>query len=402
VARAPRQPNAVLAGATGAQASVALVNFGLPAVGPRLQSDFGLSLLGLGAVMTAGLLGSGLTLIAAGVLVDRHGTRRSTLVGVAVATVGLLAAAFAPTGTTLFVALFVFGVGSAVVPVAGAGALFRVFPAGRRGWALGVRQTAVPLGGTIAAVAFPILYAAGGSAVPLLVGAVLTGATGVAFAMVVGDDRAAGATKVAQPFRSIVSAPGMQRLLLVAACYIVVLQALLAYIVPAIRAAGYSALTASAAYFAINVTAVLARIVWGRIADSGEGSRRVRTLVEVGFVACGGALLLALALHVGPVTIVAAAALFGVGALGWNALVYVSAGERASPELAARSVAVAATVVFVVSGVATPVLGALADVAGWDGLWISTAVLAATGALLAARLDRALLPARLVRPRRRA
>ena len=47
---------------------------------------------------------------------------------------------------------------------------------------------------------------------------------------------------------------------------------------------------------------------------------------------------------------VAAAVLFGFGALGWNALVYVSAGERAPPELAARSVAVAATVVFLISG----------------------------------------------------
>ena len=38
------------------------------------------------------------------------------------------------------------------VPIAGAGALFRVYPAARRGWALGIRQTAVPLGGTTAAL----------------------------------------------------------------------------------------------------------------------------------------------------------------------------------------------------------------------------------------------------------
>jgi MFS family permease len=387
-----RSGNTVLAGAAGAQVAAAFVNFGLPAVGARLRTDFGLSLLELGAVLTAGLLGSGLSLIAAGIAVDRYGTRRAMIVGTTLGTAGLVVAAHASSVPLLFAALFVFGVGTAVVPVAGAGELFRAFGPGRRGWALGVRQTAVPLGGTIAAVAFPLLYAIGGLTLTLLVSAVAVAVTGVAFALIAEGGHPSGVRTVDRPFRSIWRAPGMQRLLLVAACYIVVLQALLSYTVPAVRAAGYSELTASIAYVSINVTAMVARIVWGRIADAGAGTRRGRTLVEVGLVASGGALLFAFALHVGPAMIVAAAALFGVGALGWNALVYVSAGERASPELAARSVAVAATVVFVLAGVITPLLGAIADVVGWDGLWVSAAAVAGLGALLAARLGPTALP----------
>jgi hypothetical protein len=103
-----------------------------------------------------------------------------------------------------------------------------------------------------------------------------------------------------------------------------------------------------------------------------------------------GALLFASALHAGAAVVVPAAILFGFGALGWNALVYVSAGERAAPELAAPSVAVAATVVFLLSAIATPPLGALAAHAGWDAFWATTAVLAALGALVATRLPRAL------------
>jgi MFS family permease len=172
----------------------------------------------------------------------------------------------------------------------------------------------------------------------------------------------------------------------VAACYIIVLQALLAYIVPAVRAAGHSQLTAAVAYFGINVAAMVARIVWGTIADRNGGSRRVRTLVEVGLLAAGGAVVFAAALHGGGAIVVAAAVLFGLGALGWNALVYVSAGERVDASLAGRSVAVAATVVFVLSGIATPALGAVADEAGWDALWITTALIALLGAVLATRL----------------
>jgi MFS family permease len=182
----------------------------------------------------------------------------------------------------------------------------------------------------------------------------------------------------------------MQRLLLVACFYILVLQALLSYAVSSVRAAGLSAFTASAAYFAINVTAMAARIAWGKLADRGGGARRVRTLVEVGAFASGGAVLFALALHAGPVAVVLSALVFGFGALGWNAIVYVSAGERAAPELAGRSFALAATVVFLVSALCTPPLGALADRAGWDAFWLTTAGLAGIGALIAAGVPRTL------------
>jgi MFS family permease len=308
------------------------------------------------------------------------------LVGTAVGTAALVAAAFAGSGEALFVALLVFGLGSAVVPVAGAGALFAAYPPARRGWALGVRQTAVPLGGTVAALAYPGLHALGGPELAFLASAVAVCVTGVAFAVVAGDDRRAPGTRVTRPFRTILEAPGLRRLLLVAACYIVVLQALLTYVVPAMRDAGHSEVSAGVAYFAINVAAMVARIAWGRIADRDDGSRRVRTLVEVGLVAAVGAVGFAVALHGPTPFVIGIAVVFGLGALGWNALVYVSAGERVDPALAGRSVAVAATVVFVLSGLVTPALGALADVAGWDALWIATAATAALGAALAARL----------------
>jgi MFS family permease len=129
-----------------------------------------------------------------------------------------------------------------------------------------------------------------------------------------------------------------------------------------------------------------ARIVWGKVADRHDGARRGRTLVEVGLVAAVGALLFTFALHTDAPAVVLAAVVVGFGALGWNALVYVSAGERADPELAGRSVAVAATVIFLLSAACTPLLGALAAHTGWDAFWGSTAALALLGALVAARL----------------
>ncbi len=394
---ASKAPGVVLAGASAAQAAVSLVFFGLPAIGPELQADYGMSLFALGAVLGAGVLGSGLALVGAGILVDRVGSRRAIVAGTALGAVGLAAAAFAPTTPTLFAAIALSGVGSAVVPIAGAGALFAAYPPAGRGWALGVRQMSVPLGGTIAALVYPALHALGGAELTLLVSAVAVAATGLGFALVAPSESRPSTARIARPFRAILTGLGMRRLLGVAACYVVVLSALLAYVVPSVREAGHSELTASAAFFAVNVAAMLARIVWGRVADRHEGSRRVRTLTEVGVVALLGAVAFTLALHGPSLLVVVTAFAFASGALGWNALVYVSAGERVDSALAARSVAVAATLVFVLGGVATPVLGALADVAGWDALWLAMAAIAGLGALLAAGLPATQAPPRLAR-----
>ena len=376
----------MLATASAAQAAVSFVNFGLPSIGLDLRRHFGLSLPELGGVLTASLLGSGLALIAAGIAVDRVGARRATFAGTIVATAGLAGAAAAPSKAVLFVALVASGIGSSVIPIAGAGALFRVYPAARRGWALGVRQMAVPLGGTIASGAMPGLVRVGGVELAFAVAAGAVAATGTVFALIPEEDGGPARARVERAFRSILRAPGMLRLLLVAALYIVVLQAILSYTVPAARAAGLSVFWAGFTFFAVNVTAMVARLVWGRVADRQGGSRRVRTLVETGIVGAIGGLVFTLALHVGAALVVPAAVLFGFGALGWNALVYVSAGERTPPELAGRSVATAATVVFLISAICTPPLGALADHAGWDVFWVTTAVLAALGALAASGL----------------
>jgi MFS family permease len=377
----------VLATASAAQAAVAFINFGLPAIGPELRHEYGLSLPELGAIVTASLFGSGLALVAAGIAVDRYGSRRATLVGTALGSAGLAAAALADSKWLLFASLLASGIGSAVVPVAGVGALFGAYPVARRGWALGVRQTAVPLGGTVAALVIPALESVGGVRLPLVTGAAAVAVTGVVLAVVTGAD-AVPRAREPRAFRRIVATPGMLRLLVVASLYIVVLQAVLTYAVPAVRAAGLSAFSASATFFAVNVTAIVARLVWGGVADRASGTRRSRTLVEIGVVAATGAVLFTLALHAGAVATVAAAILFGFGAFGWNAIVYVSAGERASPELAGRSVALAASVVFLMSAVSTPPLGALADGAGWDAFWLACAGLALAGAAVSASLDR--------------
>ena len=381
-------PRTLLVGAVSAQATVSIAQFGLPAIGPELQEQFGLTLAELGAVLTASLLGSGLVLLPAGVVVDRYGSRLPLAVGTALGTAGLTVAAFAPSTAVLLVALLVAGLGSGIVPIAGFGAFIRVFRPARRGLALGLRQMAVPLGGMIAAVLLPLLAHAGGVELALLVCAGLVLVFGALFAFVAEPSPPAERRPRIAVHR-LIRAPGMVKLLVVATFYIVALQSALAFTVPSVRDSGFSALVAGIVFFALNATAAVARIAWGRAADVGAGSRRVRTLVDAGLVGAVGSVVFTLALHAGPAALVAAMILFSFGALGWNALVYVSAGEKAPPELAAQAVAIAATLVFVMSAICTPPMGALADAVGWDGFWLVCGALLAAGAALAATLPRA-------------
>ena len=84
-----------------------------------------------------------------------------------------------------------------------------------------------------------------------LVAATIVGVTGVGFALVARHDVPERVPST-RALRSILGAPGMRRLLLVACFYIVVLQALLTYTVPSARAAGLSAFAASATYLAVR------------------------------------------------------------------------------------------------------------------------------------------------------
>ena len=371
--------------AVAAQASVSIAQFGLPAIGPELQDEYGLGLAGLGAVLTASLLGSGLTLLPGGVVVDRYGSRLPLAIGTAFGAGGLAVAAFAPSTAVLLVSLLVAGVGSGFVPIAGFGALMRAYDATRRGFALGIRQMAVPVGGLIAAVLLPLLARAGG------VG--WRSSSALRWCSCSGRDSPSSRRQGRRPIGgrgSRCTGSSGRRACCACSSWRPSTSSFSSRFsrspCPPCGTPGFSALVAGASFFALNATAAVARIVWGRIADLEAGSRRVRTLVEAGLVGAVGGVVFTLALHGGPAALVVAMILFAFGALGWNALVYVSAGEKAPPELAAQAVGIAATLIFVVSAVSTPPMGALAAAVGWDWFWLACAGLLGIGAAVALTL----------------
>jgi MFS family permease len=363
-----------------AQAAVSIVQFGLPAIGMEIRDQFGLGPAGFGAVFAAVGLGSAVALIPTGMLVDRFGARPVLLGGAAVNLVAYLAASLAGSAALFSAAIFVAGMGSAAVPVAGMSSLLREFPPEKRGIALGWRQLAVPLGGTIGAAALPLLAGAGGVRLALSVTAVLTASTAAVFARL---SPAGGGEVRSLRLDGTLSAPGMRPLLVVGLCYVYALGAALTYIVPAAREDGLGKAEAGALFVILNLSAAASRLVWGRMADREAGTRRVRTLVEIGCLAAVAGAVMPFALHIGVVTAIVATVALAFGCFGFNGVLYVTAGELVGPERAGRAVGIASTMVFGAGSLASPISGLVAESAGYDTMWVTAAIVSAAGALVA-------------------
>ena len=148
---------AVLAAGTTAQASFSTVTFALAVLAPALRDEYELSLTEVGVVLAAEWIGLALAMLPWGFAADRYGERWTLAIGLAGCAVCLAGAAFAPTFETLVVLLLLAGALGGSVQSGSGRAVMSWFAREERGLALGVRQTAVPVGGLIAAVTMPAL-----------------------------------------------------------------------------------------------------------------------------------------------------------------------------------------------------------------------------------------------------
>jgi MFS family permease len=375
--------------ALACQASISIVQWGLGVIAPDLQERYDLSAASVGALVNATAFGNAVALMVAGVIVDRSGPRRPMLYAGFACGLLLIAGALLSNPVGLGVALFASGVAGAVVAVGATVTVFHGFPPERRGFALGMRQMSVALGGLMAAALLPLAVHLGGVRLALLLSGVLTAVTTVVFAL----DTPRGplvppeaARRVVAPF-AVLREPGMGTLLLIAVCYILALDAVLTFAVPALRDGGASRGEGSVLFAFVSISAMAARIAWGRLADAGGGRRRVATLRDVGILACAAAVLTWLVWPEGTAVRIVALVLLSFGALGFNGVLYLIAGEIAGAARAGQAVALMSTALFGGGALGAVPLGALADAAGYRSLWLAAAVASALGVLATFRLE---------------
>ncbi len=372
----------VLAAGTLAQASFSATSVGLPALSPTLKSEYGLSLTETGVVLAAVGIGMLFTLLPWGLVADRVDERWVIATGLTGAAVLLAVASTTDGFATVTTTLVGVGALGASVNAASGRAIMAWFPSTELGLALGIRQTAIPIGGAVGAAVLPTLGSAGGSrlAFVFLGAACLVGAV-VAAVFVRGGT-------AAEPEIGDVTQPLRDRFMWLLGAgtggFLLAQIGIIAFVVLFLHEhRNMSKEAAGAVLAAIYVLAVAARIGSGTISDR-LGSRLV-PLRTIGvaltlFTACAAAAVDAPLGLLIPLFIVA-----GVLSMSWNGLAYAAAAEAAGSARTGAALGFQQTLLGVVVAGAPPVIAAVAA-HSWRLAFFLAAAGPAVGVLILQRL----------------
>jgi MFS family permease len=370
------------------QFGVSLIDQGILTLTGFIKLDLGLSAFAAGLVVASFALGRIGGAYLAGVAADRLGEQRTLLVGgVATAAIVLVAAA-APLPVLVPLLVLAGATGASSTP-AGGRLVLLAFPRHRRGFALGIRQTGIPVAGLLAALALPWIAHYANWRWALAVAASVTALTAIPLLSLRAQ---------APPPRPTHRLPHVGRnrdLLLLTAwgCLIVTGQyALVAFLALDLnQSAGLSLAEGSSLLAVANVAGVIGRVAWGLVSDRRPGGSRKVYLLTINAVALIGALLLFLVPRSAPIPVTGAiVVLGGLSLIGYQGLWVTMVAEVAGPERVGAATGFAITFVSGAIAASPPLYGLVADLTGsYRAIWLA----------LAGVLAVALVPAALVRER---
>ncbi len=309
-------------------------------------------------------LGMAVTLIAWGYLLDLVGERIVLTVGLALTAAAALAAASASSIVAAGVFLLLGGMAAASSITASGRLITGWFPPEQRGVAMGIRQTAQPLGIGLAALVMPEL-AKRDVSLALFFPAVLCAVAAVASALGVLDPprsprKSADDQELANPYRG----PRVLLRIHMASALLVVPQnvVLTFMLVWLIGGHGWSTASAGGLLALSQLLGALARTVAGRWSDRiGSRMRPIRAIAVATTLVM---VLLALTDHLG--WSVAVAVMLAAGAIaGDNGLPFTAIPEYAGPFWSGRALGTQHTAERLVFAVAPPVFGALITAVGY-------------------------------------
>jgi MFS family permease len=350
----------VLAAGTAAQTSFSAVTIGLPVLAPALRDAYGLSLFRVGIVLDSVWIGTMLTLLPWGLLADRLGERLVLAVGLGGCGAALIAAAHAGSFAQLIVLLALAGAAGASVNSASGRAVMQWFPASERGLALGVRQTAIPLGGLVAAIALPVLGVHSG----FIFLAALCFAGAIFGTAVIREREAAEDVLEPRGLRTTLRDTRLWWLCGGSSLYVAAQIAVTGFVVLFLHdERGFSPGEAAAVLAGIQVVAATLRIGAGRWSDV-LGSR----IVPLRLVGLASSVTLALAaavLEAPAVVLVPAFVLAGGFAMSWNGLSFTAAAELAGRARSGAAIGMQQTALAAAGAVVPPAFAALVAATSW-------------------------------------
>jgi sugar phosphate permease len=373
----------VLAAGTVAQSSFSAVLLGLPVLAPALRAEFDLSVSEVGIVLASVWVGPILTLLPWGVAADRVGERVVLAVGLGLMGLFVCVAALVSNAVGLVVLLGVASAAGASVNAASGRAVMSWFGRDERGLALGVRQSALPIGGFVSAVALPPIDRAGGlEASFLFLGAlcVLASAAGAVVLRDAPSDEGSGAAPAILRDRRLWTLSGGSAL------YVTTQVSVTGFVVLFLHdQRGLSTGAAAAVLATAQAVAIVLRIGAGRWSDRSHA--RVGPLRLLGF-AIAAAVALSAALVAAPLVVLLPSLVVSAAlAMSWNGLAFTAAAELAGRARSGTALGFQQTSLSIAGAVAPIAFAVVVETASWRTGFAVAALLPLGGVVVLSSLD---------------
>ncbi|PPJ29807.1 MFS transporter [Nocardia nova] len=358
-----------------AQSSSAVIVHGTPFLLPAL-TDRGMPLATAGLLVAMPTVGLVCTLIAWGYIVDRVGERTVLVAGPVVMCVAGVTAATVTNYGILGVLLFLAGMGAASTNGASGRVIVGWFPVDQRGLAMGIRQTAQPLGVAVAAMSIPAVAAAHGFSTAILVPAAMAGVAAIGCLIGIVDPPRPASTG-AHPDNPYRGDSTLWRIHAVSVLLVVPQATLWTFALLWLhRDAGLSLPVAGAIVTATQILGAAGRIGAGIWSDRVASRLRPLHTVAIAAVVSMAALAGAAWLHWwwAAIPILFAASVITVAD---NGLAFTAVAEIAGPYWSGRGLGIQNTGQNLASAAVAPVFGALITAAGFPATYLVAAIVAA-------------------------
>lgn len=339
---------------------------------PLLHTERGLNLAQAGLIASAPTVGMVLTLIAWGALTDRIGERWVMAAGLALTALAAVGVMLAHGYAAIGLFLLLGGMASASPNAASGRVVVGWFPRERRGLAMGIRQMCQPLGVAVAAITVPVLAAAGGIPLAMLVPSSLTAVSAVLCAIWIVDPPRPGAAS-SRASGSDVSVPPpnpyrahalLWRIHAVSVLLVVPQFAVSTFgLVWLVTVWHDTPLVAGIVVGASQFVGAVGRIGVGILSDRVKS--RLRPLRWVAVSAIAVMLLLASADWLGPWVAPVFLVVAAVVTVADNGLAFTSVAEIAGPSWSGRALGAQNTGQYLAASIVGPAVGTLITVFGY-------------------------------------
>jgi sugar phosphate permease len=372
-----------------AYAVVFLNRLGAGPLAPFFKGELGLTNAQVGLVMGVSAFGYTLTQIPAGWFVDRTGARWPIALGEFIAGAGMLGVSVTPSYGWLLSLMLLTGMGCGFLMPATAQAIVVWFPRRERATVMGLKQTAVNLGGVLATLLPAIAVAYGWRAGFKLIGLVAIG-IGVCTLFLYREPPMAGVTDSSHgpaerqvPLRELLTDSEIWLVALAGLFMNWVEMAMLGHFVLYMKDALLFSVVAAGGMLAAAVTAgAIARPLSGLVSDWLFAGKRKPVFLILALMATATSAVLALSPGTLGWMLYPLVLMLGVGAIGFGGIFVTMLSEFGGRRGAGTAAAFGSTVSMIGSVIGPIAFGYVVDITrSYRVAWLSQAVVGALGAV---------------------